>query len=409
MKRMLKVSSAVLSLIIAVTALSFSVSALATEITAGSSKATAKNIPQYGVEYVSSLSKANEIDWFKFTTVSDDAYYFINLENYSLPSGGVYYSPNLYLYDEYMRELAHINNTSETCIKLENNTTYYIKILMGIHESDGTGNYEILVEYKYDVEPNTKDLAKTFPVNNKQVCSMDGWGDTDWFKITTSVAGDYTFKLENHDLPNHTDSGTGNGLFRINIYVYDMFDKELKHSNNNTTFTLTLEANTTYYIKLLMGSNEYDAIGTYSLTVSSDAASQPSTKTLSSIKISSLPSKTVYNIGESFNKSGLTVKANYSDGTSANVTGYTLSGFSSSASGEKTITVSYSEGGKTASATFKVTVKAEDNKDPEPDPGYQVDKNNKLEEIKTAFINFFNKIQNFFNQIIAWIMGIFTK
>lgn len=78
-------------------------------------------------------------------------------------------------------------------------------------------------------------------------------------------------------------------------------------------------------------------------------------KTLTSISISSNPTKTTYEIGESLNTSGLKLKLNYSDGSSEIVSsGFTTSGFDSSTAGTKTITVSY--GGK--STTFKVTVNA---------------------------------------------------
>lgn len=77
------------------------------------------------------------------------------------------------------------------------------------------------------------------------------------------------------------------------------------------------------------------------------------TKTLTSISISSNPTKTTYEIGESLNTSGLKLKLNYSDGSSEIVSnGFITSGFDSSTAGTKTITVSYS--GK--STTFKVMV-----------------------------------------------------
>lgn len=77
------------------------------------------------------------------------------------------------------------------------------------------------------------------------------------------------------------------------------------------------------------------------------------TKTLTSISISSNPTKTTYEIGESLNTSGLKLKLNYSDSSSEIVSnGFITSGFDSSTAGTKTITVSYS--GK--STTFKVMV-----------------------------------------------------
>ena len=79
-----------------------------------------------------------------------------------------------------------------------------------------------------------------------------------------------------------------------------------------------------------------------------------SAKTLESITISTNPSKTTYYIGDSLDTTGLVLTLTYSDGSTATATsGFTTSGFSSSAVGTKTVTVTYN--GKTT--TFIVTVK----------------------------------------------------
>ncbi|MBE6760418.1 MAG: PASTA domain-containing protein [Ruminococcaceae bacterium] len=84
-------------------------------------------------------------------------------------------------------------------------------------------------------------------------------------------------------------------------------------------------------------------------------------RTLSSVSIISQPTKTVYYLGDSFDRSGLSVRANYNDGTSADITGScTLSGFNSSSAGTKTVTAGYSEGGITRSGSFQITVSAPD-------------------------------------------------
>ena len=79
--------------------------------------------------------------------------------------------------------------------------------------------------------------------------------------------------------------------------------------------------------------------------------------TLEKIEVATKPTKTVYQIGEALDTSGLSLKATYSDGTTKNITsGFTVSGFDSASAGTKTVTVSY-EGKKT---TFTVTVKQEE-------------------------------------------------
>jgi hypothetical protein len=74
--------------------------------------------------------------------------------------------------------------------------------------------------------------------------------------------------------------------------------------------------------------------------------------TLSSIAVTTPPSKIVYTTGESLDTAGMVATANYSDGTTAAINGYTISGFDSTTAGQKTVTVTYE--GKTA--TFSVTV-----------------------------------------------------
>jgi endo-1,4-beta-xylanase len=77
---------------------------------------------------------------------------------------------------------------------------------------------------------------------------------------------------------------------------------------------------------------------------------------LESIAVTTQPTKTQYNIGESLSTAGMVVTATYSDGSTEVVPsgngGYTTSGFSSTTAGNKTVTVSY--GGKNTS--FTVTV-----------------------------------------------------
>lgn len=76
-------------------------------------------------------------------------------------------------------------------------------------------------------------------------------------------------------------------------------------------------------------------------------------KTVKSISIASLPSKTTYTVGESFVQTGLSLNVTYSDGTSAVVSsGFSCTGFSSATTGTRTITVTY--GSKTTTFTVQV-------------------------------------------------------
>lgn len=69
------------------------------------------------------------------------------------------------------------------------------------------------------------------------------------------------------------------------------------------------------------------------------------------------PSKTEYYVGNELDKTGMVVTATYSDESTKDVTAdATLSGFDSSAAGEVTVTVSYTEGDVAKTATFTVTI-----------------------------------------------------
>ena len=69
------------------------------------------------------------------------------------------------------------------------------------------------------------------------------------------------------------------------------------------------------------------------------------------------PTKTVYNIGDTLDTTGMVITANFSDSSTKDVTSVaTLSGFDSSAEGVVTVTVSYTEKEITKTDTFDVTI-----------------------------------------------------
>ena len=76
------------------------------------------------------------------------------------------------------------------------------------------------------------------------------------------------------------------------------------------------------------------------------------TRTLTSIAVTTQPTKTSYVPGESFDRTGMVVKANYSDGTSEEISAYTVSEIDKDIIGEQTLTVSYL--GKTDTITIYV-------------------------------------------------------
>ena len=88
---------------------------------------------------------------------------------------------------------------------------------------------------------------------------------------------------------------------------------------------------------------------TQNITVVSDAE-------LSSIEITAAPSKTVYTVGDKFNKAGMVVTAKYDNDTSRAVTGYTFEPAGELALTDTEVTVSYTENNVTKTAKQAITV-----------------------------------------------------
>ena len=82
-------------------------------------------------------------------------------------------------------------------------------------------------------------------------------------------------------------------------------------------------------------------------------------KTLASISVTP-PTKTTYTVGDAFDATGMVVTATYSDATTDDVTASATTDFATqvASAGNKTVTVSYTEGGQTETDTFNITVSA---------------------------------------------------
>ena len=80
---------------------------------------------------------------------------------------------------------------------------------------------------------------------------------------------------------------------------------------------------------------------------------------LESIAISTAPNKVTYTEGEKFDTTGMVLTATYSDNTSSAVTGYTWTPNGNLTTSDNTITVSYTDGDVTKTATQAITVQAD--------------------------------------------------
>ena len=92
---------------------------------------------------------------------------------------------------------------------------------------------------------------------------------------------------------------------------------------------------------------------------------------LSAIAVTTQPNKTQYTVNEELNTAGLVVTATYSDGSSKDVTAnIVLMGVDMSTTGDKTVSISYSENGTTLFTSFHITVSqpVEPGPGPKPEP-----------------------------------------
>lgn len=150
---------------------------------------------------------------------------------------------------------------------------------------------------------------------------------------TTYTVGDYFDPTELVITRTYSDSTS-------DTYTYSGHTNEFTFSPSTSTALTTSNTSVT----ITYGGK------TCTQTISVTAAS----KTLSSISISG--QKTSFTIDDSFSFGG-TVTANFSDSTSSNVTASaTFSGYNMSIAGNYIVTVSYTYGGTTKTATYSITV-----------------------------------------------------
>lgn len=136
------------------------------------------------------------------------------------------------------------------------------------------------------------------------------------------------------------------------------------------TPTLPSSGNTNKYIKLQNVTKtsyylQYNNSGSGLFSTYGDTQGNPcifkktQSCTLSSISLNTTSVQKTFCVGESFNYTGLVTTATYTGGcANATVTPTSVSSPNMASAGEKTVTVSYTEGGVTKTATYTITVQA---------------------------------------------------
>ena len=188
-----------------------------------------------------------------------------------------------------------------------------------------------------------------------------------------------------------TISYTENGVTKTVTQAIKVVDKEFKRieitipptkteyiegqnfSNEGMRVTVIYEAkNETeiardlFFYEYTVTNGENLEIGQTSVTISytddgiTKTVEQPITvkqKSLSSIKITTVPSKIAYIEGQNFDVTGMKVTATYDNGTTKEVTGYKVTDGNNLALGKNSVSISYTENGVTKTVTQAITVK----------------------------------------------------
>ena len=205
--------------------------------------------------------------------------------------------------------------------------------------------FVITVESDQISQEITKNVDLTI---NKVNTDPDSDPDPDSTKTLTGIAITTA--------PSKTSYKAGDTFDKTGMVVTAGYSDGTKKVVSNYTYTPTAALKTSdKTITVSYTEGGVTKTATQSITVTEN---QDTGKTLSSISITKAPNKTNYESGETFDKSGMVVKAKYSDGTEKEITGYTTSPTSILTTSDKTITVSYTEGGVTKTTTQNITVSA---------------------------------------------------
>ncbi|MDD6614587.1 MAG: fibronectin type III domain-containing protein [Lachnospiraceae bacterium] len=276
-----------------------------TKINGGSSVGTAAAFST-GQSYVTSIQGRYVRHWYKFTTSSEDAYYYLETANINVPSHS--WSSSLYAevcteYGEVLFKNSHTSNTGVAVsnMKLDPDTTYYLCV----HEdwdASSPGNFRFKITKKADPDGNRMSDATVVSLNKKYDRNLSGNGDQDWFSFKTGSGNTYIFYGKNVDV--HTHSWASDRYFRLTLFneVGEVIaDHRLTYGSEGET-TVTLSPNTIYYIQACnyWEENPYEENDTYLFSIG--------TPTLTSENVSIEQTSYVYN-GKSI-KPGVSVVYN---------------------------------------------------------------------------------------------------
>jgi len=204
-----------------------------------------------GKEYVTEIGEGKY--WYKFTTSSDDAYYYLESKNIDVKTHS--WSDNLYAdicteFGEVIFGNAHTTYTAAQVsnYKLEPSTTYYLRIYNNWYE--GAGNFKFKITKKSDPDENDMAYATKISLNKNYNRTLAGNGDTDWFSFNTGTGSKYVLYGKNIDVQTHT--WASDRYFRITLLnsVREEIQTIRLCEGDDESATVNLEPNSKYYIRI---------------------------------------------------------------------------------------------------------------------------------------------------------------
>lgn len=230
--------------------------------------ANATELP-YDEERYDELANKNtegDVDYFKFTTLEEKAYYTLYAKNITMPTG--YWKESgvqFILMNEHKEELGRIAiadvDEKTATYSLDSNTTYYLKVDNYYDGEDTAGNYKIKLSYVTDPEPEEKENGKTLAIGEQYYSNIGAAGDKDCFVFTTNEDKDYSFTLKNINMPTDYWEGFFGAVY--NQYGEELYKVETEEGET-VSQKITLDPNTTYYLVLW---NYKDTGGDYMVCV----------------------------------------------------------------------------------------------------------------------------------------------
>lgn len=233
---------------------------------AGSSSLAGANEISVGTEYVTEIGEGEH--WYKFTTDSEDAHYYLISKNIDVKVSTSLSAEICTAFKEVLFKNTTYGGTEERISdgKLEPNTVYYLRIKNARYSSNG--NFKFQIVKKADPDKNDMANATNIELNKEYNRNIGGPYDVDWFAFKTDEGTKYIYYGKNIDVV----TASYFRLILVNSYNEVIQKHEFYGANQERVAVLELEPNTTYYIRTENSSKDstryYSSDSGYNFSVS---------------------------------------------------------------------------------------------------------------------------------------------